>query len=98
MSDNASRAMSLEGGALGGPVIVLLGYVIGGRLGIVWSDPLLLALLGLPILVAAPFLLLPRRRADAVRFIVGSLLGIAILVVVVVGGISLVTNMLSDPA
>ncbi len=79
-------------------MLVILGYLIGLEAGLVWDDAMLLALLGLPVLVAVPFLFVRTQRGSALRFMVGAALGLAIMVVVVFGGISLVAGMLSDPA
>lgn len=97
MHDPAGRRLALFAGVLGGPLIVIVGYLISRALPMTLTDARLLVVVTLPVLLALPFLIPPSTRSRAVRFIVGAVIGVAVVVGIVTGGISLLAWMLSDP-
>lgn len=97
MADPTDRRLALFVGVLGGPLIVIVGYMISRTLPIIMTDTHLLLLVTLPVLLALPFLVPATTRSRAGYFIIGAVIGVAAVVGIVAGGISLIAWMLSDP-
>lgn len=85
-------------GFMCGPAAVACAYVVGMPLGLMRTDAGLVGAVVLPFALLVPFLLWPRTRRPAALFGAGALLGIVLTVALVVGLISLLAWMLSDPA
>lgn len=85
-------------GFMCGPAAVACGYFVGMPLGLMRTDTGLIGAVVLPFVLLTPFLVWPRTRRQAAVFGAGALLGIVLTVALVVGLISLLAWILSDPA
>jgi len=92
------RAGAIAVGAVVGVAGVPLCYLILRALGVIISDTGLIVCLVAPTAVLLLACLIRRARAWALQAGVASALAAIALVVFVVGGITLITAMLSDPA
>ena len=92
------RAGAIGVGAIVGVAGVPLCYLIFRLLGVIFSDTGLIVCLVAPTAVLLLVCLIPRARAWALQAAVASALASVALVVFVLGGIALITAMLSDPA
>ncbi len=85
-------------GLLAGPALALGGLLVVLLIGIGLSDPLLLFLVAWPTGGALVFALFPGRRAPGLSMALGSLVGTLLVVAVIIGVITALATMLSDPA
>jgi hypothetical protein len=93
------RRVDLEGVGLGaavGVVLPALGYLLLMAMRVQVTDAVLVALLVVPVVFCASLLALPPTRPRAPGLLIGVLVGEAVMVGVLLGGISLVAWMLSD--
>lgn len=84
-------------GLAGGPLLVIGLVLLARWFRVVLTDPLWVVMALLPVLLAAPFLLWAERRRDVAGFMLGALVGVVAVALFVVGAISLLAWMLSDP-
>lgn len=77
---------------------MVVAYAVLLRIGVTVTDAWLVGLLLLPLCGAAPFAIVPATRVRALRFMLGSLIGMLVVFGLVLGAGSLVAWMLSDPA
>jgi hypothetical protein len=94
-----SRPVNADGirwGAGVGAVVPALGYLLLMTMRVRVSDVTLVALLVVPVVFCALLLTIPTTRPRALSLLIGALLGEAVMVGVVIGGISLIAWMLSD--
>ena len=92
------RAGAIAVGAIVGVAGVPLCYLIFRLLGVIFSDTGLIVCLVAPTAALLLVSLVPRARAWALQAALASALASVALVVFVLGGIALITAMLSDPA
>jgi hypothetical protein len=90
------NSTGLGWGAGVGVAMPLLGYLLLMTLHVQVSDLMLAALVAVPVALCALPFVIPRVRPLAPSLLIGALLGVTVLVVVLVGGISLIAWMLSD--
>ncbi|WP_109507398.1 hypothetical protein [Nocardioides speluncae] len=85
-------------GFMCGPAAVALCYFVGMRLDLMRTNSGLVGAVVVPFVLLVPFLVWPRTRRPALLFGAGALLGVVLTVAFVVGLISLLAFLLSDPA
>ena len=90
------KVVGLGPGAGVGVLVPLLGYVLLMTMHLVVSDVALVALLVVPVAFCALLFAIPAVRPHALGMLAGALIGVAILVGVVLGGVGLVAWLLSD--
>ncbi len=94
-----SRSVNPDGIGLGagiGVVVPALGYLLLMIMRVQVSDVMLVALLVVPLVFCALLLTIPTTRPRAPSLLIGVLIGEAVMVGVILGGIGLIAWMLSD--
>ncbi|GEM_PF-5919348 len=91
------RARDVAVGTALGALLPVLVVAILLALPIIVSDALLLLSLTVPLAVAVVACALSRRRPRPLGLVLGSVIGAALLVMLVGGGIGLLGRLLSDP-
>ena len=90
------NSVGLGWGAGVGVVMPVLGYLLLMIMHVRVSDALLVALLVVPLVLCALLFAVPSVGPRAPGVLIGAMLGEAVLVGVLIGGISLIAWMLSD--
>lgn len=91
------KRSAITSGAAVGAVGIPLSYAILQAVGLIISDPLLLACVLAPTIILLALTLVPKLRAWALQAAIASAITSVVVVLVIVGGITFVANMLSDP-